>query len=59
MAEKPYDDVIEPIDDTPENVVRAISQGPPKKNWRFTEGRGDARRKKPKGAAGEVEDVQT
>ena len=25
----------EPIDDTPENVARAIMQGPPKKDWRY------------------------
>lgn len=25
----------EPIPDTPENVVRAISQGPPKRDWKF------------------------
>jgi hypothetical protein len=25
----------EPIPDTPENVARAIMQGPPKKEWRY------------------------
>ena len=25
----------EPIPDTPENVVRTICQGPPKRNWEF------------------------
>ena len=25
----------DPIPDTPENVVRAISQGPPKRDWEF------------------------
>ena len=25
----------EPIPDTPENVVRAICQGPPKRDWEF------------------------
>ena len=29
------DDVVEAIPDTPENVVRAITQGPPKTDWRF------------------------
>ena len=28
----------EPIPDTPENVARAIMQGPPKERWRFEEG---------------------
>ena len=27
----------EHIPDTPENVARAIMQGPPKKDWRFEE----------------------
>ena len=25
----------EPIPDTPGNVVRGLSQGPPKRNWKF------------------------
>ena len=25
----------EPIDDTPENVAKAILSSPPKKNWRY------------------------
>ena len=30
----------EPIPDTPGNVVRAISQGPPKRKWKFTKPNG-------------------
>ena len=30
-----YDDLPEPIPDTPENIARACMQGPPKKEWRF------------------------
>ena len=25
----------EPIDDTPENIAKAIMRNPPKKNWRY------------------------
>lgn len=35
--------VVEPIPDTPENVARAIMQGPPKKDWRFLRRRRRAR----------------
>lgn len=31
----------EPIPDTPENVARAIMQGPPKRDWRFLQPGGD------------------
>ena len=31
---------IEPIPDTPENIARAIMQGPPKERWDFEERRG-------------------
>ncbi len=34
---------IEPIPDTPENIARAISLGPPKREWRFEETRKLAR----------------
>ena len=27
----------EPIPDTPENIAKAIMQGPPKKKWRYLE----------------------
>ena len=30
-----YDEEIEAIPDTPENIVRAITQGPPAKEWDF------------------------
>ena len=30
-----FDGAIEAIPDTPENIARAISQGSPKKEWRF------------------------
>ena len=49
MAEDETDDkkqpegVVEPIPDTPENVARAIMQGPPKKDWRFLRRRRRAR----------------
>ncbi len=32
---KPRRSDIEPIPDTPENIARAIMQGPPKKEWDF------------------------
>ena len=35
---KPYPD-IEPIPDTPENIAKAIMQGPPKEEWDFEKGR--------------------
>ncbi len=34
---------IEPIPDTPENIARAISFGPPKDEWLFEEARKSAR----------------
>ncbi len=34
---------IEPIPDTPENIARAISLGPPKQEWRFEAARKAAR----------------
>lgn len=39
MTKSRYPD-IEPIPDSPENVARAIMQGPPKEHWRFEERRG-------------------
>ena len=35
---RPPNPMPEPIPDTPENVARAIMQGPPKDRWRFEEG---------------------
>ena len=31
----------EPIPDTPENVARAAMQGPPKREWRYLNEKGD------------------
>ena len=28
----------EPIDDSPENIAKALMSGPPKKDWRYLEG---------------------
>ena len=42
MRKERYPD-IEPIPDTPENIARAISLGPPKREWRFDEARKLAR----------------
>ena len=37
----------EPIQDTPENVVRAICQGPPKRDWKFLKPDGAGYRQPP------------
>ena len=42
MRKERYPD-IEPIPDTPENIARAISFGPPKDEWRFEQARKLAR----------------
>ena len=42
MRKELYTD-IEPIPDTPKNIARAISFGPPKDEWRFDEARKAAR----------------
>ena len=35
---RPVENVLpEPIPDTPENIAKAIMQGPPKKKWRYLE----------------------
>lgn len=45
MTKERYPD-IEPIPDTPENIARAISFGPPKDEWRFEAARDQAGREK-------------
>ena len=42
MSKNRYPD-IEPIPDTPENIARAISLGPPKREWRFEQARKSGR----------------
>ena len=42
MTKELYPD-IEPIPDTPENIARAISLGPPMREWRLEEARKAAR----------------
>lgn len=34
----------DPIPDTPENVLKTVFAGPPKKGWRYLKGRKSARR---------------
>ena len=38
MTKKPRRDDIPAIPDTPENIARAIMQGPPKKEWDYLKG---------------------
>ena len=46
-----YENLPEPIPDTPENVAKLIMQAPPKKKWRYLDDEGEDNLKDDSGPA--------